>query len=139
MVPAQTAGNMRKNDVTVVKFDGKGRARKHLLDAAEDFERRFSIVLRDLRLGCAGVGITISSCDYGYSFALRKQQYLTEGIPGASARDPWEPEKGCSGRVLDRPARPEVEVDHLRERRFSIEDEISVADAGHEPGLAQDR
>lgn len=87
-MPAQTAGDMRKNDVTVVEFDGKGRARKHLLDAPEYFERRFSVVLRDLRLGCAGVGITISSCDYGCSFALRNQQYLMEGIPGASIKDP---------------------------------------------------
>ena len=37
---AQTAGDVRQNDVAVVEFDGERRARKDLLDAAEYLERR---------------------------------------------------------------------------------------------------
>jgi len=37
MVTAQAAGDVRENDVAVVELDGKGRARKNLLDASVDF------------------------------------------------------------------------------------------------------
>jgi hypothetical protein len=34
---AQPARDVRENDVAVVELDGKGRARKNLLDASVDF------------------------------------------------------------------------------------------------------
>ncbi len=43
-MPAQTSGNVGQNHVAVVQLDGKRRARKHLLDAAVNFERRLFVV-----------------------------------------------------------------------------------------------
>jgi hypothetical protein len=68
VVPAQTAGDVRENDVTVVKFDGKRRAWKHLFNASEHLERGFSVVLGGLRFGSSRIRIAIASCDNGYSF-----------------------------------------------------------------------
>lgn len=70
VVPAQPAGDVRENDVTVVEFDGKRRAGKHLFNATEHFERGFSVVLGGLGFGSARIHIAIASCDYGYSFPI---------------------------------------------------------------------
>jgi hypothetical protein len=40
-VAAQASRDMSKDDVAIVELDGKGRARKNLLNAAQDFKRRF--------------------------------------------------------------------------------------------------
>jgi hypothetical protein len=39
-MPAQTSGNVSQDRVAVIQLDGKRRARKDLLYAAVDFERR---------------------------------------------------------------------------------------------------
>jgi len=44
-VAAQASRDMREDDVAVVELDGKGRARKNLLNAAQDFKRCFFDVL----------------------------------------------------------------------------------------------
>jgi hypothetical protein len=51
----QTPGNVSQNDVAVVEFDGKGRAREDLLDAAVHLQRRFFRVLHGFHFGGAGV------------------------------------------------------------------------------------
>lgn len=43
---AQTAGNVGEDRVTVVEFDGEGRARENLFDAPGNLQRRFLEVLR---------------------------------------------------------------------------------------------
>jgi hypothetical protein len=45
---AQPSCDVRENGVTVVQLDGKRRARKDLLDRAENLERLFLRVLRGL-------------------------------------------------------------------------------------------
>ena len=40
-VAAQPSGDVRQDHVAVVQLDRKGRARKHLFDVAEDFQRLF--------------------------------------------------------------------------------------------------
>ena len=50
-MPPQAAGDVREDGVAVLELDPEGRARKDLLDDAEDFDRRFLY-----RLGRRGSG-----------------------------------------------------------------------------------
>jgi hypothetical protein len=63
VVTAQTAGDMRKDDVTVVEFDGKHRAWKNLLDASEDLERGFFVILSCVCFWRTGCGVSFTSDD----------------------------------------------------------------------------
>lgn len=63
VMPAQTAGDVRKDDVAVIEFDGERRARKHLFDAAIHLERGLLSIFRRLCLGSARVCVAIASCD----------------------------------------------------------------------------
>jgi hypothetical protein len=59
-VAAQPSGDVRQDDVAVVELDGKRRARKDLLDAAERLERRFFDALGILGFWGRGIGLTVS-------------------------------------------------------------------------------
>jgi hypothetical protein len=67
-MPAQTAGDVRQHDMAIVEFDGKSRAWEHLLDAAENLDRRFAVILDGFDFGSAGIRITFASCDNAGSF-----------------------------------------------------------------------
>src|SRR6185437_65504 len=57
VMAAQTAGDVRENDVSVVEFDRKGRAGKHLFDASVDLQWRFFEVFG--RVGFRSPGIIV--------------------------------------------------------------------------------
>jgi hypothetical protein len=69
-VPAQTSGNVRQNNMAVIELDGKSCAGKNLLDAAEDFERRFfhRIGRFNFRYACTGFIFSITSRNGSRSF-----------------------------------------------------------------------
>lgn len=72
MVSAQSSRNVRKDNVAVVELDGKRGARKNLLDAAIDFQRRFFVVFGRVSLGDTRivVPVAITSSDNECSFLL---------------------------------------------------------------------
>ena len=61
-MPAETSGNVGENRVAVVEFDGERGARKHLLDAAVDFQR-FLFVLDAVRFNFSCFWRAIASSD----------------------------------------------------------------------------
>jgi hypothetical protein len=89
-VPAQTPRDVREDRVAVLEFDGERRARKHLLDRAEELESRF---FRRLGSGARGGNARSTSGAGGYGWlALRKVMPLVYPT-GATARKDFGPKK----------------------------------------------
>jgi hypothetical protein len=85
---AQAPGDVREDDVAVIELDGERRARKDLLDAADDLERGLFDALRFFDLGCAGGFWTaVTSCYGKYSFVSARggmAPYQHKTTPGAT-------------------------------------------------------
>jgi hypothetical protein len=54
---------MGENNVPVVEFDGKRRAREDLFDAAEHLERSFFVILGNFCFRRARIRVAVASCD----------------------------------------------------------------------------
>jgi len=71
VMTAQASGDVREDDVAVVEFDGKRRARKNLFDAAVDFQRSLFGIFRRGRFRSTRVGVAaVASSDNDVSFLL---------------------------------------------------------------------
>ena len=83
---AHPPGNMSKNDVPVIKFDGKRRTWEDLLDAPDDLDWALLDVLRRVGFGLAWTPFLNSTTDSYRKYSLLKAgkcgtnvDFLTQG------------------------------------------------------------
>jgi hypothetical protein len=105
-VAAHPAGNMSKDDVPVIKFDGKRRTWKDLFDAADHLDWALFDVLSGVGFGLAWSPFLNSATDSYRKYSLLKAEkcitsvdFLTEGPMVATFSCFW-PLKGCCGRCF---------------------------------------